>query len=140
MLLETLEDVSLGRLATASWRWVDTGSAELAVENAERTIRADRSQVTSLFENLFSNAVAHGGADVTVRVGFLEATDGFYVEDDGSGIPDQHLDDVFEHGYTTSDDGTGLGLSIVGAIAEAHDWTASAGESDDGGARLEFRT
>ncbi|WP_394740028.1 sensor histidine kinase [Natronococcus roseus] len=137
--LDALESASLHRLATASWRWVDTGDAELVVENAERTIRADRSQVTSLFENLFNNAVAHGGSDVTVRVGFLEATDGFYVEDDGSGIPDQHRDDVFEHGYTTSADGTGLGLSIVEAIAEAHGWTVSAGGSDDGGARFEFR-
>lgn len=137
--LDTLESVSLQQLATASWRWVDTGDAELAVENAERTVRADRSQVASLFENLFNNAVAHGGSDVTVRVGFLEATEGFYVEDTGSGIPDQHRGDVFDHGYTTSTAGTGLGLSIVQAIAEAHDWTVTTGESDSGGARFEFR-
>ncbi|MDG5818646.1 ATP-binding protein [Natronococcus sp. A-GB7] len=53
-------------------------------------------------------------------------------------MPDQYRGDVFDHGYTTSVDGTGLGLSIVDAIAEAHDWTVSAGESDDGGARFEF--
>lgn len=137
--LETVESVSLHQLATESWRWVDTAEAELSVENAERTIRADRSQVTSLFENLFSNAIVHGGPDVAVRVGSLEDSDGFYVEDNGSGISEERREDVFEHGYTTSVGGTGLGLSIVQAIAEAHDWTVSVGESDAGGARFEFR-
>ncbi|MFU8867904.1 two-component system sensor histidine kinase NtrB [Natronococcus sp.] len=136
--LETLECVSLHRLATEAWRWVETVDAELAVENEERTIRADRSQVTSLFENLFTNAVVHGGSDVTVRVGFLEESNGFYVEDTGDGIAEQHREDVFEHGYTTRTEGTGLGLSIVQAIAETHGWTVAMTESDGGGARFEF--
>jgi signal transduction histidine kinase len=38
-----------------------------------------------LLENLFRNAVEHSGDEVTITVGSLE--DGFYVEDDGSGIP-----------------------------------------------------
>lgn len=40
----------------------------------------------TLFENLYRNAVEHGGSEVTVTVGTLK--DGFYIEDDGVGVPD----------------------------------------------------
>jgi signal transduction histidine kinase len=73
----------------------------------------------------------HGGEGVTVRVGTLE--DGFYVEDDGDGIPEEIRDDVFEFGTSTNTDGRN-GLPIV----EAHDWEITATESDDGGARFEI--
>ena len=73
---------------------------------------------------------------VTVTVG--DTGDGFYVADDGDGIPEDKRDDVLEQGYTTSGDGTGLGLAIVDDIARAHGWTVSVTESVDGGARFEF--
>jgi signal transduction histidine kinase len=74
---------------------------------------------------------------VTVTVGSLE--EGFYVEDDGPGVPEAEREDVFDAGYTTSDTGTGFGLSIVHEIATAHGWEVSVTESDAGGARFEFR-
>jgi signal transduction histidine kinase/PAS domain-containing protein len=77
-----------------------------------------------------------GGPVVTVTLGDTE--DGFYVADDGPGIPDSERADVFEHGFTTSADGTGFGLSIVADVADAHGWTVSVTESDAGGARFEF--
>lgn len=71
-------------------------------------------------ENLFSNAIDHGGEDVTVTVGTVN--DGFYVEDDGPGITEDRRGDVFTAGYSTGDEGTGFGLSIVKQVVEAHDW------------------
>ena len=65
---------------------------------------------------------------------------GFYVADNGPGIPPEHHDQVFEHGFSTGQRGTGLGLTIVREIAEAHGWSVTVTESDDGGARFEFRT
>jgi len=76
----------------------------------------------------------------TVTVGRLGDGGGFYVADDGPGIPPDERDDVFEHGYTTDSGGTGLGLTIVERIADAHGWTVAATESEAGGARFEFRT
>ena len=64
---------------------------------------------------------------------------GFFVADDGRGIPEDERDDVFTRGYSTADDGTGLGLAVVARIAESHGWEPSAAESADGGARFEFR-
>ncbi len=77
---------------------------------------------------------------VTVRVGRLDDGEGFYVEDDGPGIPPDDRGSVFEHGYTTQSEGTGLGLTIVERIADAHGWSVVVTESESGGARFEVRT
>jgi len=79
-----------------------------------------------------------GDEPTTVRVGDL--SDGFYVADDGPGIPEEKHDTVFEYGVTYSDDGTGLGLAIVSRIVAAHGWEISLTDSDEGGARFEIRT
>jgi signal transduction histidine kinase len=73
---------------------------------------------------------------VTVEIGPLE--DGFYIADDGRGIPESEREAVFEYGYSTADDGTGFGLSIVREIAESHGWTVSVTGSEAGGARFEI--
>jgi len=92
--------------------------------------------VRQLLENLLSNAVDHGGDGVTVTVG--ECAGGFYVADDGPGIPEAERDRVFQSGYSTADDGTGFGLAIVAEVAEAHGWSVAVTESDEGGARFEI--
>jgi signal transduction histidine kinase len=71
---------------------------------------------------------------VTVSVDLLE--DGFAVNDNGPGLPDDL--DVFETGETTSAEGTGFGLSIVEEIVTAHGWEIHATESEAGGARFEI--
>jgi signal transduction histidine kinase len=81
------------------------------------------------------DSVEHGDPTVTVTLGRHD--DGFYVEDDGPGIPPDHRESVFEYEYTTAG-GTGLGLAIVAAIAEAHGWRTTAAEGSDGGARIVF--
>jgi len=84
------------------------------------------------------DAVEHGDTDVTVTVGSLEDGSGFYVEDDGPGIPPDERRKVFEYGYSTSHQGTGFGLSIVQQCAAAHGWTVRAVEGTTGGARFEI--
>jgi signal transduction histidine kinase len=74
---------------------------------------------------------------VTVTVGELADCDGFYVADDGPGIPADERETVFESGYSTAADGTGFGLSIVEEIASAHGWAVRVTDSAEGGARFE---
>ena len=100
------------------------------------TIQADYDRLCQLLENLFRNAIDHCGEDVTVRVGCLD--DGFYIEDDGPGIPADAREEVFEVGHSTSPDGTGFGLSIVKDIAESHGWEITITEGTTGGARFEI--
>jgi PAS domain S-box-containing protein len=137
---ETIEDpdeVSLTEIAEACWDTVETDDATLVTETDD-TVRADRSRLQQLLENLIRNAVEHGGADVTVTVGGVDDGSGFYLEDDGVGIPEAERGRIFEAGYTTTSDGTGFGLSIVKEVAEAHGWNVTVTDSDDGGAQFEI--
>jgi signal transduction histidine kinase len=75
---------------------------------------------------------------VTVTV--EELPDGFYIEDDGPGIPPENRDSIFEAGFTTNSDENGFGLAIVAEIVAGHGWEIDVAEGTDGGARLEIRT
>jgi signal transduction histidine kinase len=133
-----IESVALADVVEECWHNVATGEAELVVETT-RTIRADPGRLQHLLENLLRNAVEHGSTDgtsVTITVGDIDG--GFYVEDDGPGIPEAKRSRVFESGYSTSADGTGFGLAIVKEVAEAHEWSIRVTESADGGARFEI--
>jgi PAS domain S-box-containing protein len=142
-----IKAVELPEVVEGSWRNVGTEDATL-LNKTESTVRADRSRLRQLLENLVRNSVEHGTASgqpgdgdtdeyagVTVTVG--ETDDGFYVADDGEGIPADDRDRIFERGYTTSEEGTGLGLSIVRGVAKAHGWDVEAKESEEGGACFE---
>ena len=129
------EPVALDAVATDAWETVDTQDATLALQ-ANGTVRADRSRLHQLLENLFYNAIVHGRPGGTVTVG--DRTDGFYVADDGPGFPDASPDTLLSVGYTTREDGTGFGLGIVREIAEAHGWSLALGRSAAGGARVDL--
>jgi len=173
------ESVSLSDVAREAWESVDTDGATLTVES-DATLRASRTRLCELFENVFRNSVEHGstssraepddsvehgstssrtesddsveqGRDpaddpLSVRVGATlrgddgTAINGFYLEDDGTGLPEDDIDRVFENGFTTDESGTGLGLAISKRIAEAHGWNVDARTAEGGGARFEFRT
>ncbi|QLG27815.1 response regulator [Halorarum halophilum] len=130
-----VETVDLPAAIDESWGHVETKDARLEVE-ANGVVLADRGRLQQLLENLFRNAIEHGGPDVTVTVADLGT--GFSVEDDGPGIPSEHRDRLFEAGYSGTDHGTGFGLAIVERIADAHGWGVTATEGRDGGARFEL--
>ncbi|NHN64253.1 PAS domain S-box protein [Haloarcula sp. JP-Z28] len=111
------------------------GRAVLQYEHVG-SVSSDSDRLIQLFENLFQNAIRHSDGAVIVRVGPLEH--GFYVEDDGPGIPSDIQDDVFDHGFTTNEDGSGYGLSVVRTIAGAHGWDIIVTDSNTGGARFEI--
>lgn len=136
--------VDLGTRVEDAWEHVETGGASLVVADSA-TFEADSNLLAHVFENLFRNAIEHGRGDddspLTVTVGTLTTDDGrpgFYVEDDGVGIPADERDEVFEDGYSSATDGTGLGLSIVSQVVEAHGWCLELTESASGGTRFEI--
>ncbi|WP_435066754.1 sensor histidine kinase [Haloplanus sp. C73] len=119
-------------------------SVEHGSTNNRRAERADDSvehgSTNSRMES--GDSVEHGSTDaraedhpITVTVGRHDS--GFYVEDDGPGIPPENRESVLEYEFTTGD-GTGLGLAIVDAIAQAHGWSVSVESGRDGGARITF--
>lgn len=129
------EPVAVGSLATECWRMIEPSDATVDVRDSV-TVSGDPDR--HLFENLFRNAVDHGGRGVNIRVGSLP-DDEFYVEDDGPGVAPDQRGAVFDLGHTDAADGSGFGLAIVARVADAHDWSVSVTESDEGGTRFEFR-
>ena len=82
------------------------------------------SQLDQVVMNLLLNALQSGrpGVTVTVRTGRDGDQVWAEVEDDGPGIPGEHLDRVFEPFFTTRPigKGTGLGLSVAYGIVRGH--------------------
>lgn len=134
--VDETQPVELADIADQCWATVSTEDATIEIPT-DATIAADPARLPEVFENLFRNAVQHGGEGVTITVGDLP--EGFYVADDGPGIPEDQQDRVFDSGFSTTENGTGFGLAIVKQIAEAHGWTVSVTDSEAGGARFEFR-
>jgi signal transduction histidine kinase len=130
--------VDLDSAVDRAWTTVDEGEMDLSVDT-DATVLADEDRLQQLFENLFRNAREHAGNDVTVTVGALDDGEGFFVSDDGPGIPADERERVFEPGHSSTAAGTGLGLDIVREIARGHDWRVDVTESSVGGARFEFR-
>ncbi|MEF8812968.1 MAG: ATP-binding protein [Halovenus sp.] len=129
--------VPLETAATDAWSHVDTADATLTVDT-QLVVEADADRLTQILENLFRNAVTHGGDDVAVRVAHLPGDDGFTISDDGPGIPPEERERILEAGYSSDGSGTGLGLAIVSSIADAHGWSVRVTEASAGGARFEF--
>jgi PAS domain S-box-containing protein len=148
--VETTESIVLSDVVEHAWANIDAGECKLTQSiPTDTTLQADRDRLLRVFENLFRNAIEHNQEPVTIHVGLLEESDtmtdhdsvsGFFVEDDGSGIPADTRSEVLEHGYTTNDDGTGFGLSIVADIVQAHSWDIQVTAADTGGARFEIDT
>jgi nitrogen-specific signal transduction histidine kinase len=130
----TQESLSITECARTAWSNVATGTASLEIE-ADRTLEANSGQLLQLFENFFGNSIEHGGDDVTVRLGYTDT--GFFVADNGHGIPEQNRENIFDREVTYSDQGTGYGLAIVSDIVNEHGWVVSVRESDNGGARFD---
>jgi signal transduction histidine kinase len=149
--VDSSEQISIAIVADSAWHAVDTESATLEVTESLPTTTADPNRVQRLFENLFRNAIEHNSVaatdcgqrpssapeKITITVGPLE--NGFYVADDGSGIPIDNGEEIFEPGYSTVHGGTGLGLAIVEKIVAAHGWELELATAEEGGARFEIQ-
>jgi PAS domain S-box-containing protein len=133
--LNERREIDLDSLTRQCWQTVDTADATLVVDG-DLSVCADENRLSQLLENLVRNAVEHAGESVTVTVGPLESASGFYVADDGPGIPPDEREQIFETGYSTAG-GNGLGLRIAETVATAHDWEIRVTDSEDGGARFE---
>ncbi|MBZ6496400.1 PAS domain S-box protein [Natrinema longum] len=137
--------VDLESAAREAWDHVSTVDVRLSVDET-MTLEADRSRLLRLLENCFRNSIEHGETTEVVRVGPLETTagtahrQGFFVEDDGRGLPAELQDDLFDPSVSSSMDGLGIGLWIVREVTTGHGWSVATTESDDGGARFEFET
>lgn len=125
------EPVPIEAVAEDAWQSVRAPDATLTIADEIGRVEADPSRLRQAFENLFRNAIDHGGRDVSIEIGPLATGgEGLYVADDGPGIPVEMVDTVFDSGVSSADS-SGIGLAIVDRIVEAHEWDIEA-RNDDG--------
>src|ERR1700690_729358 len=129
---------------------IDEKAAAIRFENgvpAGELVTGDTDRLVQVFVNLLRNAlgaVKLGGSirvqsrRVTAESQLWEVID---VDDDGPGIPDEVLPQIFEAFVTSRLDarGTGLGLTVAAGIVQQHAGAIEGSNRPTGGARLEVR-
>jgi signal transduction histidine kinase len=108
-------------------------------------VSATHAEAELVVDNLLRNAGRY--AHALIRVSVLPAGQEvrLVVDDDGHGIPEEHRVRVFDRFYRVEEDrgrasgGFGLGLALVAHLVRRRRGTVRAGESPEGGARLEIR-
>lgn len=93
-------------------------------------VEADPFALRKVFKNLLENAIQYSPEGRVVRVDWRLGADGhtvqIVIQDNGIGIPPEHLPHIFDRFYRVDKSrsrqhgGTGLGLSLVKELLEAH--------------------
>jgi signal transduction histidine kinase len=112
--------------------------------NPTHQVHANADRLMQVFVNLLRNALyaipSHGHIRVRSRVADSDGHRSIVItiEDDGIGIPEEVLPNLFDAFVSTRLDsrGTGLGLTVASGIIEQHGGTISASNREEGGARL----
>lgn len=102
-------------------------------DTSEFTIRADKSQVLQVFQNIIINSVQAMSGQGVLTIAFnrkiIEKSEmginpGRYVSvrisDEGPGIKENDLENIFDQFFTTKETGSGLGLTVVHSIVKSH--------------------
>ena len=126
--------VLLDRIASLHRPAADRSGKSVVADGEETVFRGDPRKLTLALSNLVDNAIKYGKEGGTVRVSGRKEGDAILieVEDDGPGIPPEHLPRIFERFYRVDKGrsrelgGTGLGLSIAKHIVESHGGTIRA--------------
>ncbi|MBX7483337.1 sensor histidine kinase [Qipengyuania qiaonensis] len=104
---------------------------------ANKQYLGDPSAIERVVMNLVQNAAEHGGRHVVARV----TDSGFEIEDDGSGIPPDERERVFEPFYRLrpSNFGSGLGLNLVREVVTRHGGSVAIRDTATGGTIVRVR-
>ena len=130
------EDLDLSAMLRAICEEQDTGARQISLHPSIEEgihIMADPFQISRVIINLLENARKYGRENgcIKVRLSKQDAQAVLQVEDDGIGIPAEHLDKIWQRFYQVnpsrqSGGGLGLGLSMVRQIVLLHGGTIDA--------------
>ena len=100
-------------------------------------IEADYAQIEQILINLIKNAIeslsGKKNGIIYLKAFHADGSKLIQVEDNGAGISNDIIDDVFVPFYTTKKDGSGIGLSLSKQIMQNHNGTISVNSSPDKG-------
>ena len=110
-------------------------------------INGNTTMLYSIFRNLLDNAISYSGGKCRIHINCYRTDEEYYYfsfSDTGIGIPQEHLNRIFERFYRVDKGrsrklgGTGLGLAIVKNAVILHGGTISARPSKEGGIEFVF--
>ena len=102
----------------------EAGGVELDIQVEEDLpeVHVDERQLHQVMLNLTKNALEAmpDGGRLQIGARKIAETVEVYVSDTGEGIPEEHLEQIFDTFFTTKRTGTGLGLSLTRKIVQEH--------------------
>lgn len=141
---EVVDDIISSAVSLVSKR---IGNHTLKTETPEQIVLfpVDGRLFIQVLVNLLDNAFRHSGDGSTVVISAFENRNRivFRVSDNGVGIPEDKLEQIFDNFFTTAyqngdrQRGVGLGLTICKAIVEAHGGSIMAYNNKKGGATFQ---
>lgn len=114
-------------------------------EGGDEEMLLDESLLRHVLSNLLSNAFKYSPVTSTVRFSVTEQEDGvlFEISDEGIGIPEEELEQLFEAFHRCSNasaiPGTGLGLAVVKRSLDVHQGTIEVDSRVGRGTRFAVR-
>jgi len=126
-LLQTVE--SHIEASKTNFKWINSVD-----ENTY--LNGNRQMLMSSLINLFVNAIqamGNGGQLLLTTSVDSQNKINITIQDNGSGIKEKDLENIFEPFYTTKSDGTGLGLAVVRAVVHAHNGEIHVGNAEPNG-------
>ncbi len=99
---------------------------DLVLDNSIPEIPADYGKMEQVFINLLLNAIDASKMGNRIQITSQHKPNGRHprveitIDDNGSSVPEEHMDEIFKPFFTTKAKGTGLGLPTVKRIVEAH--------------------
>ena len=107
--------------------------------NPNLTVLAAPAELASVISNMIQNAiqVCDDNPEIEVWAGAVNQHMMLIrVSDNGPGIPDEVIDQVFDPFFTTRAAGTGLGLAVLASVVQRHGGTVHAANREAGGAQF----
>jgi K+-sensing histidine kinase KdpD len=118
----------------------------MAIPEGLPNVDGDQDLLKQVFINLLNNAIKYSPEDSTIKIGVEERAVelAILVEDEGIGIPEEAIENIFDKYYrvksdkSSRNDGAGLGLAIVKNIVEQHGGYVAVQSEENKGSTFTF--
>ena len=94
----------------------------VSISNKSCRVKWDQTKIRIILTNILQNAVYSVRTKGSIKLGISESTTSVIItiSDSGPGIPEEHIEKIFEPLFTTKKMGTGLGLASCKQIIDMH--------------------